>query len=165
MLAAVAACIVSTVGFADGEKCSPGKGCSGMKGEQPTMMESKDQMNGEKPAMMESKDQMSGKGGGSVMNGDKPIVMEPNDHIKGSVKSVESVKYPNGSKTHMVVNTDQGEKKVVLTGKEVENMRFQSGDKVELHGRRMYANGKEVMVCDKCKKTNSSTLNSHVKSE
>jgi len=105
-----------------------------------------------------------GKPVGPTVNGDRPLVMEPQDSCKGTVKCVNQSKYPDGNRTEIIVDTQQGEQKVVMP--KGNNPAVQPGDKVEVTGRSVDANGDQMIMGQDVKRNGtSSNLNSSVNSQ
>ncbi|MBS0623462.1 MAG: hypothetical protein JSS62_02455 [Verrucomicrobia bacterium] len=103
-----------------------------------------------------------GKPVGPTMNGDRPLIVEPKDSCKGTVKCVNQSKYPNGNRTELVVDTQGGEQKVLLPQGTVQPP-VQPGDKVEISGRKVNANGEPMMMGEDVKRNGtSSNLNNTV---
>lgn len=125
LLTCCAILALSAVGFADGEKCAPGKSCGG-------------------------------KVMGPTGSGDRPLSVEPQDSCKGTVKCINKSRYPDGTKSEMIVDTKEGEQKVIMQGQPA----IQPGDRVEVTGRNVDANGNQMMIADEVKRSGtSSSLN------
>ncbi len=144
IIAAVALCAISTVGFADG-----GAGVAGTSKQNPSA----------------TNDDMPIKQNASVMNGDMPIVKDDHDHVKGVVQSIETVQHPKGNKMNMVVRTEDG-RDVQVTVSEPNatgNGKVSIGDRVSVHGRNVQCNGNSMLRCEKIQRDGTVNLNQAVK--
>lgn len=80
---------------------------------------------------------------------------ESSEKFEGTIQSLNKVRYPNGTQIEMILNTNEGIKKVTLGPSsyiEMSKVKLQSGDKVEVKGFRVGANGDEVIVAKEVKK-------------
>ncbi|NGX61297.1 MAG: hypothetical protein K940chlam9_00780 [Chlamydiae bacterium] len=94
-----------------------------------------------------SERQNSNHNGNGSMN--RPLKMHSVEKMEGTVKSVNRMKMPKGDHIEVVLDTENGEKHVILgSARKMEGskVRVQAGDKIQVVGFPVKANGKEVMM-------------------
>lgn len=81
------------------------------------------------------------------------------DKFKATVTRVDRIRMPNETQIQLIVDTDQGEKKVIVGPArfvDQSKVKVQSGDKIEIYGYVVRANGDEVIIASEIKKNGNS---------
>ncbi|MCP5470162.1 MAG: hypothetical protein H7A36_06630 [Chlamydiales bacterium] len=100
---------------------------------------------------------MNGKNGSS-MNGSKALKVDSIDVMKGKILSVTRVSEPDGTKIHVVLETDKGDKTFILgpaSYLDRSRISLQMGDRVTLSGYEVNVNGEQMWVGTKIEKGSS----------
>ncbi len=96
----------------------------------------------------------------SYMNG-RPLKMQSEDKLTGKVKSVNRVQEPDGTKIHVVLETDSGDKTIIVGPAyylDQAKIAFQNGEKVTISAYEVTVNGEKVWVATKVDKNGHVTV-------
>lgn len=92
---------------------------------------------------------------GSTMNGKRPLKMQSEDKMVGKIKSVNRVHEPDGTKIHVMMQTPEGMRKIIVgpaSYLDRSKIGLQTGDKVTIYGYEMSVNGDQMWIATKIEK-------------
>lgn len=132
------------------QKCYPGSKCTG----DPNLIH-QDNDQSEAAGNMNGKEPQKNGNGKSL----EPLKMNSVEAFKGTVKRVDRVQMPNGTQIQLVLTTDQGDMLIIVgpaSFVDKSKVKMQAGDKLEVSGYMIKANGDQVMMASEIKKNGNS---------
>ena len=133
-----------------GHKCYPGSKCTG----DPNLIHT-DGDHSESPGRMHGRAPQTN-GNGTPMTA---LRMDSVDKFKATVKKVERVRLPNETQIQLIVETDRGDMNVIVGPAryvDQSKVKMHPGDKIEVYGYTVRANGDEVIMASEIKKNGNS---------